>query len=159
MKKTTILFVFFTVMIAGNSIAERYNYTWKDTKGVINITDYPPPEDIEIIDVRVVPIPVKSQIDPQVKKQQIQQRKSTTRNRLLAKAASLRKEEAKLRQKATILNDEAQELRRVAKKNKYKGRYRRKASNKERNAEEFITKANSMSRKAEALDHQASQLE
>ncbi len=71
MKKKIILFTLLTVMIVGTSNGEQFNYTWKDAEGVLNITDYPPPDGIEIIDISVIRLSNKKQAAPVVKKQNI----------------------------------------------------------------------------------------
>jgi hypothetical protein len=154
MKKKVILLILLTVMIVGTSNGEQFNYTWKDAEGVLNITDYPPPDGIEIIDISVIRLSNKKQAAPVVKKQNKQQNQSATQNVQLA--ASLRKEEAGLRQKATNLDDEAQELLRIGNRQRHKRSWRYRANIKENEAEELIRQAESLARKAEALERQDS---
>ena len=158
MKKAILLLAVLTALLAESSLGARFNYTWKDADGVLNITDFPPPEDAEVLDVRVIPIPDEKQITPTVKQPEVRQEQDQARNRLLAEAASLRKEEATLRQEAAGLNDEAQELRRLGKKQGNKSRYRLRAAKKEREAEELINRADILGAKAQTLEHQASGL-
>jgi len=150
MKKKVILFTLLTVMIVGTSYGEQFNYTWKDAEGVLNITDYPPPDGLEIIDISVIRLSNKKQAAPVVKKQNRQQNQSATQNVQLA--ASLRKEEAELRQKATNLDDEAQELRRIGNRQRHKRNWRYRANIKVKEADELIRQADSLSRKADALE-------
>lgn len=158
MKKVILLLTVLVVMLAESSIGARYNYTWRDAGGILNITDYPPPEDAEVIDVRVIPLPDEKQVPPEVKQREVQQEQDQTRNRLLAEAASLRNEEATLRQEAAGLTDEAQELRRLAKKKRYAGKYRVRAAKKEKEAEELLNRADILNAKAQTMEHQAFRL-
>lgn len=158
MKKAILLLAVLMVLLAESSVDARFNYTWRDADGVLNITDYPPPEDAEVIDVRVIPFPDEKQITPEVKQPEVQQEQDQTRNRLLAEAASLRNEEATLRQEAAELIDEAQELRRLAKKQGNKRRYRLRAAKKEKEAEELLNRADILGAKAQTLEQQASRL-
>ena len=151
MKKKVILFTLLAVMIVGgNSNGEQFNYTWKDAEGVLNITDYPPPDGIEILDISVIRLSNKKQAAPVVKKQDEQQNQSATQN--LQLAASLRKEEAELRQKATNLDDEAQELRRIGNRQRHKRSWRYRANIKVEEANELYRQAESLSKKAAALE-------
>ena len=156
--KKVILFTILTVMIAGISNGAQYRYTWKNAEGGLNITDYPPPENVEIIDITVISLPNEKQVVPVIKKQDVRHNKNATQERQLAQAASLRKEEAKLRQNATNLKDEAQELLRIGNKQRHKRSWRYRASIKEKEAKGFIRQAESLARKAEDLERQASQL-
>ncbi len=151
MKKKVILFTLLAVMIVGgNSNGEQFNYTWKDAKGVLNITDYPPPDGIEIIDISVIQLPKKKQAAPVVKKQNKRQKQSATQDVQLA--ASLRKEEGKLLEKASNLNDEAQELQRIGNRQRHKRNWRYRANLKVEEANELTRQADSLSKKANALE-------
>lgn len=158
MKKIILFFAILSLMLAGVSSAARYNYTWKDADGVLNITDYPPPEDVEIIDISVIPMPEENPEDKGIEQQNVVESQNNALNRLQAEAASLRKEEAALRRNAADLTTEAQELIRISKKVKYKRRYRVRAGKKEREAEALISKADALAKQAEALEKQAAQL-
>jgi len=160
MKKIILLLAVLMVLLAESSLAARFNYTWRDADGVLNITDYPPPEDAEVIDVRVIPLPDEMQIPPTVKQPEVRQKQEQdqTRNRLLAEAESIRNEAATLRQEAEGLTDEAQELRRLAKKKRYASKYRVRAAKKEKEVEELINRADILGAKAQILEQQASRL-
>jgi len=150
MKKKVIFFTLLTVMIVGTTHGEQFNYTWKDAKGVLNITDVPPPDGIEIIDISVIRFSNKKQAAPVVKKQNKQQNQSATQNVQLAE--SLRKEEAELRQKAKNLNDEARELNRIGNRQRHKRSWRYRANLKVEEADELYRQAESLSSKADALE-------
>ena len=158
MKKIIILLAVLLLMIAETAIAARYNYTWKDADGGLNITDYPPPEDAELLDVRVIPMPETKEITPTRRQNELIQEQNETRKRLLLKAESLKEEEARLRQRAAELIGEAGELRRISKKLHYKSRHRLRAAKKEEEAEELLNRADSLSKEAETLELEASGL-
>ena len=157
MKKKVILFTLLTAMLVGTSNGAQFNYTWKNAEGVLNITDYPPPEDVEIIDISIIPLPDKEQAI--VKKQNEAQTQSATPDRRRqVEAASLRKEAVKLRQHATNLSAEAQELMRLSKIQKRTPKLRLVARRKVIKANGLISQAESLVSKAENLEHKASQL-
>ena len=158
MKKKVFLFVFLMLLIAGISNGARYNYTWEDKDGVLNVTDFPPPEGANIIDISVIPMPKKKLLAIEEKQQKDLQLQSETRELLLVEAAALRSEEVALRLKAAELNAEAWEQRRLSKLHRYKDRYRRRASKKEQQAQDLISQADSLGRKAEILERKSSKL-
>jgi hypothetical protein len=47
--------IILSIFFQGSSHAGVNNYTWKDDRGTLNITDYPPPEGVEILDISPVP--------------------------------------------------------------------------------------------------------
>jgi hypothetical protein len=144
-----------TLLLAGISSGAEFNYTWKDTEGNLFITDYPPPDGAEILEVSIIPLPEQKQVAP-ARKQEVTPGQKATLSRLEAEAAVLRKQEADLRQKAAELVAEADEQLRLAKKRHYKERYQRRAGIKKREAEELARQADALSVKAESLERQAS---
>lgn len=151
-----ILTAALTLLLAGICYGERYNYTWKDADGNLFITDYPPPDGSEILEVNVIPLPERQQVAPP-RKQDVPSGPKAARSGLEAEAADLRKQEADLRQKAAGLAAEAEEQLRLAKKHHYKERYQRRAGLKEREAEELVRQADALSAKAQSLERQASE--
>lgn len=150
-----VLFLCIATICAG----ARFSYTWKDAEGNLFITDYAPPDDAEVLDVRIIPMPEQPQVDPEIIKEQQLERQSKARRALLTRAAELKKEEQELRRQAADLTEEAGELRRLAKKLHYKQRYRRRAALKEEEAADLANRADELARQADALERQAGQLE
>ena len=161
MKNRIILCTILMLFLSGMSYASRFNYTWIDADGTLNVTDYPPPGNAEIIDISAIPSPPKKQVDvlsADEMKQKKLLKQSQEKKRLMAQAEKLRDQEAELRQQASRLIDEAKEQRRLSKLNRYKGKYRRRASNKEQEAQDLIAQADSLALKAENLERKASQM-
>lgn len=152
-----ILSTVLTLFLAGICYGAQFTYTWKDAEGKLLITDYPPPDGAEIMDISVIATPGQQHV-AQVQQQVAQPGQSPTRSRLEAEAAALRKEEAALRQKAAGLAEEAEEQRRLAKKHHYKERYQRRAGLKDREAEELVRQADVLSDQAQSLVRQAAEL-
>jgi hypothetical protein len=152
-----ILTTLLTLFLAGICSSAEFNYTWKDAEGNLFITDYPPPDGVEIIDISIIPVPAPQQLAP-VQQQVEQPGQDEIRSRLEAEAAALRKEETALRYKAAGLAEEAEEQRRIGKKRHYKERYQRRAGIKDREAEELVRQADALAGKAESLERQASEL-
>lgn len=150
-----ILTTFLTLFLAGMCYGAEFNYTWKDAEGNLYITDYPPPDGAEIIDISIIPVPAPK---PPIQQQVEQPGQSEIRSRLEAEAAALRKEETALRHKAAVLAEEAAEQRRIGKKRHYKERFQRRAGIKDREAEELVRQADALAGKAESLEGQASKL-
>ena len=159
MKKKVILLILLTVMIVGTSNGEQFNYTWKDAKWVLNITDYPPPDGIEIIDIKVIPIQDIKKVAPVVSEQDVPQNQSAVQDRRRqVEAASLGNEAVRLRQEAANIAEEAQELSRIATLQKRNRRLLVLANSNAKKAEELFSQADSLVKRAEDLEYQASQL-
>lgn len=158
MKLGTVPFVVLLVLLAGTCHGGNNNYTWKDAHGTLNITDYPPPEDAEIIDISPIPSPPAETVPAAPQSQGTLQEQNTTRNQLLAEAAALRKEEETLRLRAAELNAEAEELRSRSAIQKVKRRYRRWARGMDQEAADLISRADSLAGKAQALETKAAQI-
>ena len=152
-----ILITLLTLFLAGICSSAEFNYTWNDGEGNLFITDYPPPNGAEIIDISIIPVPAPQQLAP-IQEQVEQPDQNETRSRLEGEAAALRKEETVLRQKAAGLAEEAEEQRRLGKKHHYKERYQRRAGIRDREAEELVRQADALAGKAESLERQASEL-
>lgn len=152
-----ILTAVLTLFLAGICFGAQFNYTWKDAQGNLSVTDYPPPEGAEIIDISIIAGPEQQRIAP-VQQQDGPPGQSATRSRLVAEAAVLRNQETSLRQQAAGLAEEAEEQRRLGRKHHYKERYQRRAGLKDREAEELIRQADALSGKAESLERQAAEL-
>ena len=158
MRTRIFLFTALLLCLAAVCSAARFSYTWKDAEGNLHITDFAPPEDAEVLDVRVIPMPEPEQIDPEALQQQRIEQRQDARQEMLARAAQLRKEEKTLREKAANLREEARELRRVAKKLHYKQRNRLRAGLKEDEAAELDNQADGLAREASALEQRAARL-
>ena len=159
MKKKIILCTMLTVMITSTSNGAQYNYTWKDADGVLNITDYAPPEGAEILDINVIPKQDKKQASPDIQEQNALQNQNAAQNRQRQfEAASLRNEAAKLRQNAANIAEEAKELSRIANLQKRNRRLLVLSNSNAKKAEELFSQADSLVRRAEELEQQASQL-
>lgn len=153
--KIVLLIAALILFTAGICTGARFNYTWKNKDGVLNVTDYPPPEGTEIIEISIIPtIPEQKKAAPaaDIKAQKKMQGPNEEQRRLMAEAYALRNEELLLRQEASRLLEEAREQRRLGKLQRYKERYRRRASKKEKEAQELISQADSLARKAENLE-------
>lgn len=159
MKKIIILCTMLTVMITSTCNGAGYNYTWKDANGVLNITDYAPPEDAEIIGIEVIPIQDNIPANFGIQEQDELQDQSALQNRQRQiEAASLRKEAAKLRQDAANIAEGAKELSRIANLQKRNRRLLVLSNSNTKKAEEQFSQADSLVRRAEELEQQASQL-
>lgn len=145
------------LLLAGICYGALFNYTWKDAEGDLFITDYPPPDGAEIIEISIIPAPEQQRVT--AAQQQVEPTGPiTARSRMEAEAAALRKQESVLRHKAGELFAEAEEQRRLGKKHHYKERYQRRAGLKDREAEELVRQADALAGKAESLERQASEL-
>jgi len=154
-KKISIAVVALVLSVTWTCYGEHYNYnyTWRDANGTLNITDYAPPDNVEILEISPiphVPPPPAPEVLPEAK---------VEKQQLLKSAAALRQQEEALRTKATDLINEATELRSRDAIRKVKRRYSRFARRMEDEAQGLITSADQAAQKAAALEAQAAALE
>ncbi|HHO47254.1 MAG TPA: DUF4124 domain-containing protein [Desulfobacteraceae bacterium] len=146
-----------SLLVYGAGHAGVYNYTWKDEQGVLNITDYPPSEGVEILDIRPVPRQqVKRHARPPEAARAADAQKS--RRLLEGQAARYRAEEAAARHEAVSLLREAQHLRSRSAIRKVKRKYRRWAAVMESEARQLVHRADALAKKAEKLEMEAAAL-
>jgi hypothetical protein len=151
--------IFLTVLMlfcAGISYGARFHYTWKDKEGTLNITDYPPPEGTQIIDISIIPEVKKA--PPPARQPATEDQREEERQQLLDQASMLREQGDALLEKASDLNNEALEQRKLTEHHRHQYRYRREASEKENEALNLAGQAADLVRKARELEAQAALL-
>ncbi|MDD3618838.1 MAG: DUF4124 domain-containing protein [Desulfobulbaceae bacterium] len=157
MRSRYVWLIVLSLLVYGAGHAGVNNYTWKDAQGVLNITDYPPPEGVEILDIRPVPRQrVKRPARPPEAARAADAQKS--RRLLEGQAARYRAEEAAVREDAVSLLQEAQHLRSRSAIRKVKRKYRRWAAVMESEARQLVHRADALAKKAEKLEIEAGAL-
>lgn len=152
MKHLLYCTVLFLLLSTSPCFGGNYNYTWIDEQGTTNITDFPPPDNVEILDVS--PIPEVNR--PSYASQELAKSKADAekRSQLREQAAQKRQEETAARLRASELISEAEELRSRSAIHKVKRKYRRWANAMEDEAEALLSKADSLGSEAAKLEQQ-----
>lgn len=105
-----IILTLATVLLWNSGYCEENIYTWKDKNGVLNITDYPPPPEAEILDISPSH---REKTEEYWRQRQLQQERieqAEQRKKQEEQAAEARAKEAEAYREADQLLKRAQEV-------------------------------------------------
>lgn len=105
-----VLLIMATILWWTNGYCEENIYTWRDRHGVLNITDYPPPPDAEILDISPS---YKQQAEEYWRQRGLQQeriRQMEEQRKREEQAAAAEKKEAEARREAEELLKRAPQM-------------------------------------------------